>query len=122
MFEEPKPRIAVEFPFCQLNEKRVSTYRKKIDCFTNDSYDLNVVWKTKNIISFFPLKDENLHPSCKIYYGVCSYGKNYVGDTKRNISVRYGEHNKLFKKSKPVSHPEKNIHYYFIWRILYNAP
>ena len=72
LFEEPKPRIVVEFPFCELNEKRVSTFRKKFNYFTNDSYDLNVVWKTKKVRSFFPLKDKNLHPSCKIYYGLCS--------------------------------------------------
>ena len=71
----PKPRIAVEFRFCELNEKRVSTFRNKFNCFTNDSYDLNVVWKTKKVRSFFPLKDKNLHPSCKIYYGLCSCGE-----------------------------------------------
>ena len=35
LFEEAKPRIVVEFPFCELNEK-VSAFRKKFDCFTND--------------------------------------------------------------------------------------
>ena len=39
--EEPKLRIVVEFPFCELNEKRVSAFRKKFNYFTNDSYDLN---------------------------------------------------------------------------------
>ena len=62
LFEEAKPRIVVEFPFCELNEK-VSAFRKKFDCFTNDSYDLNVVRKTKKVRSFFPLKDKNLHLS-----------------------------------------------------------
>ena len=47
LFQEPKPRIAVEIPFCELNEKRISTYRKEFNYFTNDSYDLNVEWKTK---------------------------------------------------------------------------
>ena len=36
--------------------------------FTSGSYDLNVVWKTKKVRSFLPLKDKNLHPSWKIYY------------------------------------------------------
>ena len=72
LFEEPKPRIVVEFPFCELNEKRVSTFNKRIDYWTNDSYDLNVVWKNKKVRSFFLLKDKNLYPSCKIYYGLCS--------------------------------------------------
>ena len=47
LFQEPKPRIVVEIPFCELNEKRTSTYRKEFNYFTNDSYDLNVEWKTK---------------------------------------------------------------------------
>ena len=122
LFEEPKPRIVVEFPFCELNEKRVSTFRKKFNYFTNDSYDLNVVWKTKKVRSFFPLKDKNLHPSCKIYYGFCSCGEDYVGETERNVSVHYDEHNKPSKKSKPAANLEQNIDHYFTWRILYNAP
>ena len=122
LFEEPKPRIVVEFPFCELNEKRVSTFRKKFNYFTNDSYDLNVVWKTKKVRSFFPLKDKNLHPSCKIYYGFCSCGENYIEETRRNVSARYHEHNKPSKKSKPAAHLEQNIDHYFTWRILSNAP
>ena len=46
----------------------------------NDSYDLNVAWKTKKIWSFFPLKDKNLHPSCKIYYGLCSCREESCGE------------------------------------------
>ena len=47
LFEEPRTRIVVEFPFCEINEKRLSTFRKKFNYFTSDSYDLNVVWKRK---------------------------------------------------------------------------
>ena len=65
----------VEFPFCEFTEKRVSTFRKKLNCFTNDSYDL-IVWLTKKVRLFFPLKDKNLCPSCKIYYGLCSCGED----------------------------------------------
>ena len=67
LFEEPKLRIVVEIPFCEVIENRLSIFRKKFIYFTYDSYDLNVVWKTKKVKSFFPLKDKNLHPSCKIY-------------------------------------------------------
>ena len=93
LFEELKPRMLVEILFCELNKKRVSTFRKKFNYFTNDSYDLNVVWKTKKVRSFFLLKDTNLDPSYKIYYGLCSFGEDYVGTTKRNVSVRCDEHN-----------------------------
>ena len=66
----------------------VSTFRKRFNYFTSDSYVLNVVWKTKKVRSFFTLKGNNLHPSCKIYYGLCSCGEDYVGETKRNVTVR----------------------------------
>ena len=92
--------------FCELHEKRVSTFRKKFNYFTNDSYDLNKVWRTKKGRSFFHLKDKNLHPSCKIYFGLCSCGEDYVGEVQRNVSVRYDEHNKPSNKSKPGSHVE----------------
>ena len=55
------------------------------------------VWRTKKVRSLFPLKNKNLHPSCKIYSGLCLCGEDYVGGTKRNISVRYDEQNKPFK-------------------------
>ena len=58
LFEEPKQITVVEFPFCKLNEKRVSVFRKKFNYFTNDNYDLNIVWKTKKVRSFFPLKNK----------------------------------------------------------------
>ena len=122
LYEEPKPRIMVEFPFCELNVKRISTFRKRFNYFTNDSYYFNVVWKTTKVKSFFPLKDKNLYPSCKVYYGLCSYGEDYVGETKRNVSVSYDEHNKLSKKLKPVEHLEQKIGDHFTRRILCNAP
>ena len=82
-------------------------FRKNLNCLTNDSYDLNAVWKNKKFRSFFPLKDKNLHPSCKIYYGLCSCGEDYVRKTKRNVSVRYDECNKPSIKSKPAADLEK---------------
>ena len=85
-------------------------------------FTINVVWKTKKVQSFFPLKDKNLHPTSKIYYGLCSCGEDYVGETKRNVSVHYDKHNKPSKKSKPAAHLEQNTDHYFIWRILCNAP
>ena len=105
-----------------LIKKECLHLEKKFKYFTNDSFDLNVVWKTKKVRSFFPLKDKNLHPSCKIYYDLCSCGEDYVGKAKRNVSVCYDEHNKPSKKSKPAAHLEQNIDHYFTWRILCNAP
>ena len=121
LFEEPKPRIVAEIPFCEFNEKRLSIFTKKFNYFTNDSYDLNIVWETKKVKPFFPLKDKNLHPSCKIYYGLCSWGENYVRETERNISVRYDKHNQPSNKTKPAANLQQNNEHYFFWRILGHA-
>ena len=76
LFEESKPRVVTELPFCKLNEERLPTFRKKLNCFTSDGYE--VVWKNnkfkcsveKQQIWVISLKDKNLHPSCKIYYSL----------------------------------------------------
>ena len=107
LFEKRKLRIVVEIILYELNEKRTSTFRKKCNYFTNDSSDLNLVWKTKKVSSFFPLKDKNFHPSCKTFYGLCSCEDDCVGETKRNVPVRYDEHKKPSKKSKPSAHLEQ---------------
>ena len=63
-----------------------------------------------------------MHLSCKIYCGLCSCGEDYVGETKRNVSGHYDEHNKSSEKSKPAANLEQNIDHYFTWRILCNPP
>ena len=67
------------------------------------------------------MKDKNLYPSCKIYYGLCLRVEDYVRETKINVSVRCDEHNKLSNKSKPAAHLEQNNDHYFFRRILGNA-
>ena len=63
-----------------------------------------------------------MHPSCKICYGLCSCGEDHAGETKRNVSSRYDEHNKSSNNSKPAAHLEQNNDRYFTWRSLCNAP
>ena len=69
--------------FCENPE----IYKKFNYFYYSGSYDLNVVWKTKKVRSFFPVKDKNLHSSCKIYCVLCSCGKDYIGETKRNFCM-----------------------------------
>ena len=40
---------------------------------------------------------------------ICSCGSNYVGETKRNLGVRYSEHNHPSGKSQPSKHLYQNI-------------
>ena len=61
---------------------------KKFHQFTCDKYDIAVKWLTKKVKLLFPLKGCNLHPSCKIYKGLCSWGETYIGETIRNVEER----------------------------------
>ena len=90
--------------------------------FTDDKYDIAVKWLTKKVKSLFPLKDCNLHPSCKIYKGVCSCGETYIGETIRNVEERWSEHNSADNKSEPAKHLANNKEHSFLWSILLAAP
>ena len=52
-----------------------------------------ITWKTRNIRLLFPLKNKNNYKSCVIYKGDCSCRLHYIGETKRNVEVRWNEHN-----------------------------
>ena len=70
----------------------------------------------------FYIKDPNLHPSCKIYKGVCSCGETYIGETIRNVEERWSEHNSADNKSEPAKHLADNKEHSFLWSILLAAP
>ena len=81
-------------------------------------------WKSQNQNSkyLFPLKDKDLHHACKIYKGICSCESTYVGETKRNVEVRYSEHNHPSRKSEPSKHLHQNINYVFSCLVICSAP
>ena len=77
---------------------------------------------TRKVKTLFRIKDINPHPSCKIYEGVCSCNETYIGETKRNVEVRWCEHNNPKHQSEPAKHIKDNIEHQFIWKILCDAP
>ena len=93
LFEIPKKILFLQVPFCEANEKRSKNFLNKFYNFTNEKFKLIIRWKTRNLKSLFPLKDKDLHSACKIYKGICSCESTYVGETNRNVKVRYSEHN-----------------------------
>ena len=97
-------------------------FLKKLCEFTNDHFIFRIIWKTRNVRSFFPLKDRNRYQSCKIYKGVCSCGATYIGETERNVSVRWNEHNHPDGKSEPSKHLRENIDHEFTWSVISDAP
>ena len=48
------------------------------------------------------MKDRNLYPVGKIYYGKCQCGEDYVGETIRNTATRWSDHNDPTHKSESV--------------------
>ena len=68
------------------------------------------------------MKDKNLYPACKIYYGKCHCGEDYVEETIRNTATRWSEHNNPTYKSEPAKHIKSHIGHLLDWSILCNAP
>ena len=81
-----------------------------------------ITWKTRNIGSLFPLKDQNDYKSCIIYKGDCSCGSRYTGETKRNGEVRWQEHNNLAKSSESSKYLQSNIDLCFTCTDIPNTP
>ena len=75
-------------------------------------------WKT-----LFKIKDENLYPACKIYYGECEHCRdNYIEETVRNTVTQWSGHNNPDYKSEPAEHIKRNIDHVFNWKVLCPAP
>ena len=91
--------------------------------FTNDNFRLAISWKTRKIKSLVTIKDKNLYPACKIYYGEREQcGDNYIGETVPNTVTPWSEHNKLDNRSEPGEQIKRNIEHVFKWKILCPAP
>ena len=94
---------------------------KKFHKFTKESFNIAISWTTRNIRSLFRVKDKNLYPAYKIYYGICECGEDYVGETKRNTATRWSEHNNPTKDTQPARHLKDNLEHKFHWKIICHA-
>ena len=83
---------------------------------------MRIKWLTKKVKTLFKVKDKSLHQACKIYKGVCSCGESYIGETIRNVEVRWDEHNNSMNKSNPSKHIKDNLDHVLNWSVLANAP
>ena len=121
LFEIAKSLIFVEIPYSKPNEIKSKHFLKKFHKFTNNSFRMVIMGKTRNIRSLFSLKDKNNYKSCVIYKGDCSCGSCYTGETKHDAEVRWNENNNPTKSSKPSKHLRSNINHYFTWAVISNA-
>lgn len=122
-FDEQKEKnIKIEIPYCEKNEEISSKFLEKFKAFTNNRYNVSIKWNTKKVRNLFKLKSQNPHPSCKIYQGDCICGETYIGETERNVEVRWGEHTSSSGTSEPSKHLLNNPDHAFTWKILSPAP
>ena len=103
-FDVPKPLVLAEIPYCPRNEILSKRFIKKFHEFTNTSYEIRIKWITKKVKQLFKLKSKNPHPSCVKYEGVCVCEQTYIGETRRNVELRWEEHENISKDSEPVKH------------------
>ena len=85
-------------------------------------FEVRITWLTKKLKTLFRVKDKSLHYTCKIYKGVCSCGESSIGETIRNVEVRWDEYNNPMKNSNPSNHIKDNLDKVFNWSVLANAP
>ena len=100
LFQIVKPFAFVEIHY-ELNETKSKHFFEKLQKFTNNSFRMAIMWKTRNRQSLFPLKDKDDYKSCVFYKGYCSCDLRYIGETKRNTEVRWSEHNNPTISSEP---------------------
>ena len=81
LFEIAKPFIFIKIPYYELNETKSKHFLKKFHKFTNNSFKMVIMWKTRDIRSLFPLKDKSDYKSCFIYRRDCSCDARYIGET-----------------------------------------
>ena len=59
------------------------------------------------------------HVSSVVYEGICNCGKNHIGETRRNVTVRWNDmHNNIGKYSEPSKHLGQFAEHIFNCKIL----
>ena len=80
--------------------------------------DIRIKWITKRFKQLFKLKSSNPHPSCVVYEGACSCQESYIGETVRNIEIRWQELEDAQEDSEPTKHLKNKPTHSFIWKVL----
>ena len=50
--------------------------------------------------------------------GVCSCQESYIGETVRNVEIRWQEHEDTQKHSDPTKHLKNSFTHSFTWKVL----
>ena len=70
LFEECS-KVLFKLPYWPRIEHNVKRFIDRTESSTGGKIMLTVLWSTRNIKSFFPLKDEVVHQFCIIYERQC---------------------------------------------------
>ena len=57
-----------------------------------------------------------------MYEGKCNFGENCIGETGRNVTIRWDEHSGIGKNSEPAKHLNQFPAHRFNWEILRKVP
>ena len=106
-FDIPKKVLLVDIPYCPKNEEFSKRFMKKFVVFTDNKYDIRIKWIAKKVKQLFKLKSRNPHPSCVIYERVCSCQKSCIGETVRNVEIRWQEHERYTERFRTWKVSEK---------------
>ena len=94
---------------------------ENLEFYTNGKVKFNITWATRKLESLFEIKDNAKHLSCIIYQGICSCGRNYIGQTIRNAVTRKDENEQPNGKPEPSKHLKNNPRHNFDWMILLSS-
>ena len=114
--------IYIRIPFCQSNEHYALKFLRKLKTLTKEKYSFVIIWKTRNIWSLFYLKDKTSHVSSVVYEWKCNCGKNYIGETGRNVTIRWDQHSDIGKNSEPTKYLNQFSEHRFNWTFLRKVP
>ena len=94
----------------------------KLQTFTNGKVRFDIIWNTRKMQSLFNNKDK-VHLNLVIYKSVCSCGADYIGETIRNVKIRWNEHESgIDKNSECFKHLQEHLSHSFQWPVLSIAP
>ena len=105
-----------------VTELVAKQFLSKLHQFTNQKFQVAIKWIAKKVKSLFSLKDKNPYPACQIYKGTCVCDETYIGETIRNVDIRWNEHEDIRKKSEPAKHLRENLNLRSKWETLLQAP
>ena len=120
LFEERRTMV-IYLPYSPENEEYSKRLLEKLNSFSQQKCIIKISWKTKTIRSLFTLKDKVTHISNVIYHGICSCNADYYGETDRNSTIRWNEHNNPLHNSNAAKHLKDNLTHKFKWSITRRA-